>query len=545
MKRALQKEYLEKISNKEKALGLKIVSEFKTSDDLITLDCPKHGPQEITIKYFVHSKYGCPACSREGEFETKRKNCLAKYGTEHYFQSEDKKRKTRETFQKRYGVDAPAQVPEIAKKMAATRKLQESSEITKRMEATTLKRYGVKNAAQSEEVKARIRKTCLEVYGKTSALACPEVRAKRNLRVREKLIEERSRPDHIKAFKEKIFSSGLYEVVRTQENPEDPRIVDYVIRCNHCRKEFVWNEFIYTNTRTNYSPYCHDCVHRFSKEEKIVFDYVRSIYGGEVLSNDRRALDGKELDVYLPDLKLGIEYNGIFWHGFHKKSKHSVSEIKRNIVEKRELCKSKGIRLISIDDIDWNDRPDVFKRFLKDQILPRRRVGARECEVVEVSTSEAKKFCKEYHVNGFRGGSRKIGLKLGDELLVLAIFAKLKDQHECIRLCFKTGVDVIGGWKKIQSHFGEPFLHYVNLKYFEGEDRTGIGYRFVSKKTNQVLHRNSLQKKTGLFKHCPIYDPNLSDFQNCVENDFICVFDMGNDIRWYNKKEAGSVAGSP
>jgi hypothetical protein len=210
----------------------------------------------------------------------------------------------------------------------------------------------------------------------------------------------------------------------------------------------------------------------------------------------------------------------------------SLYEFKKKVQEKRLLCQAQGIRLITIDECDYLDRPEVFHRFIADAILPRRRIYARNCIVKEIDTTTARQFCEYYHVNGYRGGSTKLGLYCNDELLAVAVFGKHLAEHECIRLSFKSGVDVIGGWAKMRAHFGHRFLHYVNLKYFPGENKTGCGFRFLI--NGVVLHRNALQKGTGLYRHCGHVDPLISDFHNCLLNDGIAIFDLGNDIRWYN-----------
>jgi Zn finger protein HypA/HybF involved in hydrogenase expression len=299
-----------------------------------------------------------------------------------------------------------------------------------------------------------------------------------------------------------------------------------VFKCKKCGQKFH---------RINGYPQCPKCNKHnqfISKKEKEIVKYIRFIYTGPVWENDRHTLNGKELDIYLPDLKLAIEYNGTYWHGYHKGTDQSLYEFKKKIESKRLECQSLGIRLITIDECDYLDRPEVFKRFLNDQLLPRRRVYARNCEIKEIDTNTAKNFCKYYHVNGFRGGKYKYGLYHNDELLIVAIFGKHKSEYECVRLCYKTGYDIIGGWAKIQKHFGKRFLHYINLKYFQGENKTGFGFRFLI--NGIILHRNALQKKTGLYKHCTKIDTNLSDFQNCLMNNGIAIFDLGNDIRWYN-----------
>ena len=66
--------------------------------------------------------------------------------------------------------------------------------------------------------------------------------------------------------------------------------------------------------------------------------YIKTLYTGEVLSGYRHPEVKKELDIYLPDLNIGFEYNGAYWHStkFHGKEYH---------LEKQVAFKKVGIRV--------------------------------------------------------------------------------------------------------------------------------------------------------------------------------------------------------
>jgi hypothetical protein len=377
---------------------------------------------------------------------------------------------------------------------------------------------------QSPEVQNKI-KTIKENH-------TPEKKEKIKLSIKETLLKKgnlwRTSEETIKNTIQKIESIYKYKVNSYELKNNE---IYYKLHCNIHNYNWEWSR-VEKETQTMY-PICIHCHNeKQSKYEKEIVEFIKSIYSGEIQENTRRIIPPKELDIYLPELKLAIEYNGTYWHGFHKHSFYTLDELKNRSSIKREYCQKKGIKLISIDECDYLDRPEVFKRFLQDQILPRKRIFARKCEIKEIDTQVAREFCEYYHVNGFRGASKKLGLFHNNELLIVALFGKYKEDYECIRLCYKTGIDVIGGWNKIQKHFGKKFLHYVNLKYFNGENKTGIGYRFCYR--TKVLHRNSLQRKTQLSKYCKNINSTQSDFKNCIENGLIAIFDCGNDIRWYN-----------
>lgn len=404
---------------------------------------------------------------------------------------------------------------------------------------TFLKKYGVDNPAKAKEVQAKIKATNLERYGATSPGKNEAVKEKQRQTLRDKYgsTNPGALANHIKFMQYRDSETSSVGLVWLDKDCfhgkyDDNGPIYYSFKCLKCGKTFK-DDF---HSGEPFCPYCHPKRMGASKPEDDLYEMIASFYKGEIVRHDYTVLDGKELDMYFPDKSIAIEFNGDYWHSYRQDIDMTLSEFKRKVQLKRIECAKRGVRLINIDECDWKDRPDVFKRFFEDLLLPRKRVFARDCSFKPIDLETAKSFCNMYHVNGFRGGSEKYGLFYKDELLCVAIFGKNKRYGwECIRLCYKTGYDIIGGWAKIQKHFGRQFLHYVNLKYFEGENRTGCGYRI--KIRGKVLYRNQLQKESDLRKYCKTVDPKLSSFQNCLRNNGYVIFDVGNDIRVYNTKE--------
>src|SRR5690606_24877531 len=91
-----------------------------------------------------------------------------------------------------------------------------------------------------------------------------------------------------------------------------------------------------------------------SDSERLLYEFVRENYKGIIVKNDRSILNGKELDIYLPDINLAIEFNGIYWHSeLYKESDYHYS--------KSKLCKESGIKLIHIWEDDWVNKEDLVK----------------------------------------------------------------------------------------------------------------------------------------------------------------------------------------
>ena len=103
--------------------------------------------------------------------------------------------------------------------------------------------------------------------------------------------------------------------------------------------------------------------------EKTLVDYVKSIYSGEIVENDKSALGGLEIDIYLPELKVGFEFNGDYWHMnplFHKfndinPSSHMIAMDKwKDDRHKIIVAEEKGIKLYGIWEYNFvNEREYV------------------------------------------------------------------------------------------------------------------------------------------------------------------------------------------
>jgi hypothetical protein len=460
---------------------------------------------------------------RECKYE---KTSLQRYGTKNPASKTIEKRN--KTMIERYSTISTAQFIDYSKIDYATR--------NEKSRKTNIEKYGVDNVAKNEDIKNKIKQTNLKKYGGIAPACNEEVKNKQRNTIIKKYGSFDNMPgpkaSHEKFIKYRNTLSeelGLEWIDQNEfRGKYDGKPIYYTFRCNKCGAIFK-DDF---HSGLPICRNCHPTLNGSSSQEEDIYKFITSVYTGTVIRHDRNVLNGKELDFYFPDLKVAIEYNGTYWHGYRKDTTLSLAEFKRKIEEKRLICESKDIRLITIDEADYVDRPDVFNRFIQDAICPRKRIFARNCIIKEIDTDTARKFCEYYHVNGFKGGYKKLGLFYNDELLTVAIFGKHpKYENECIRLTYKTGYDVIGGWAKIVRHFGKKFLHYVNLKYFRGENKTGCGYRFYIKK--KLVYRQQVQKKY-LKNYCNNIDESLSDFQNCLMNNGIAIFDVGNDIRIYN-----------
>jgi hypothetical protein len=103
------------------------------------------------------------------------------------------------------------------------------------------------------------------------------------------------------------------------------------------------------------------CEENKTQGEEDIYRFIQSIYFEEIICNSW-ILEEKEIDIYLPNLKLGFEFNGIYWHSqkFKDKNYH---------LDKLKLANSKGIKLYFIWEDEWFLEKNKIKQWIREIIL--------------------------------------------------------------------------------------------------------------------------------------------------------------------------------
>lgn len=87
--------------------------------------------------------------------------------------------------------------------------------------------------------------------------------------------------------------------------------------------------------------------------------FISTFYSYECIRNYRKVIPPLELDLYYPEKKVAIEFNGDYWHSnkFKTDSYH---------YDKFRKCLDKGVLLVSIFELDWHNRRQLIESYLRD-----------------------------------------------------------------------------------------------------------------------------------------------------------------------------------
>lgn len=110
-----------------------------------------------------------------------------------------------------------------------------------------------------------------------------------------------------------------------------------------------------------------------SQAETDIIEFIKTFYKNKIVHGERLELDGYELDIWLPDIRVGIEFDGEYWHADPRRFKPSdiikdktAQEIWARDKRKDLLCESKGINLLRIKEYDYNhNRDEIFTNLYK------------------------------------------------------------------------------------------------------------------------------------------------------------------------------------
>jgi hypothetical protein len=313
----------------------------------------------------------------------------------------------------------------------------------------------------------------------------------------------------------------------------------YLINCDKCGKESAMlNSRINARLRSGSDPcpICNNYSTGVSTKEKELGDFIDSL-GFKSVRGDRKSLDGMEIDVLIPDLSVGFEYNGLYWH--------SEFNLEKNYHNKKQnAALGKGIKLINVWEDEWLYKLTIVKSKIKHILgVTPNKIFARKCKVDNVDYNTAKKFINENHIQGFCPFKTAVGLFYGSDLVSVCTFGNRKitgaSNHELLRFCNKIDHHIPGGFSRMLSFYVDEcspaeIVTFADRSWSPSEDSVYImnGFEFIkSTEPNywynidgRRVHRYSYRKDV-LVKEG--YDRSLSEREIMLDRGIARIYDCG------------------
>jgi len=242
-----------------------------------------------------------------------------------------------------------------------------------------------------------------------------------------------------------------------------------------------------------------------SSGEIEIMNFIKDLGVNVEKGRNRRLINGKEIDLVLPDFKLCIEYNGLYYHT-EKMGKNSTYHLDKTIE-----CNKIGYDLIHIFEDEWVLKKPLIKNKIKHllKINDGVKIGGRNVIIKKITSDIKSKFLNENHIQGNDNSTIKYGAFYRDELVGVMTFNEsrnmtksVKNEFELSRFAIKQNFIISGLASKfikifINEYYPETIISFADRRWSPNE-------------------KNNLYEKIG-FKLCNIIPPKYHYYNSKID----------------------------
>lgn len=441
----------------------------------------------------------CP-CFIEHFHQTSEATNWHKRGVKNAAQSDVVKAKMKETCFSRYGVA-----------YAGSSKQQQE-----KAEATNLKKFGVKNVFASDAIKAAIHDKTLALHGVDHISKSPQhqARMKQGMQHSWGVANPAQHPmikDKIRTTNKKRYGGNAPaccpQVQQKMRSMMEQRLGGHISQLHISPQHRIHSKVDFAQrfggrratdiaTETGYDP---SMIYRFADRWDVALDHSAGSYreaennfaarleqeglqferNGRVLipdgERDRRRY--KEIDIYFPQHKLGIEYCGVFWHS------DAAGRDKYYHLNKLALARAHGIDLLQIFEDEWAKRPEAVVAAIVHRLKQtKQRIFARKGQITVVAHHDAAAFYDRHHVFGAVRATVHLGLTFDGHLHACMSFTRRSERRwELVR--YATHNSVVGGASRLLIAFERRYdwdtiVSFVDLRWSKGDLYWTLGFEW-------------------------------------------------------------------
>lgn len=505
-------------------------------DNYFESDNFKEKAKETLLK-----KYGKEHFTQTEEYiQLVKQHNLEKYNTEWFTQTEEYKEKSKKTNIEKWGVGSYLQTPEL-RNILKDNKL----EIFEKIRKTSLEKWGVDSHSKTEDFRNKIKEKWKS--GVYSDIISKSIETNKLLYGFDWFTQTEEYRKYLKSdeFRDKIKyslidkSSEYYKNIGYDLLDTEDGIVTLKGSCGH-----TFTITIYNASRRNLNGLilCTECnpINLSQSGSEInLANWLKEYV--EIETKNRSQISPLELDIYIPDKKVALEYNGLYWHSeIYKDKKYHLNKLIK--------CNEVGIDLIQIWEDDWIEKQDIVKSIILSRIgLITEKIGARKCKIQFVENRNlVNSFFDNNHIQGKTNFKYAVGLFYNNELVSCMLFNKPKKEFELVRFANKINITVNGAASRLFKFFNDSYdideiISFADRATFNGNLYKELGFELVHRTEpnwwwivdGKRRHRFTYNKQK-LIKMGG--DPDKTEVQIMNEMGHQRIFGCGQDKYIYKKK---------
>jgi hypothetical protein len=398
-----------------------------------------------------------------------------------------------------------------------------------------IKKYGTSSIFELNSFKENRKQLLINKYGVDSLMKVPEILDKLKATYRKKQLD---------TLIPKLEKHNLRLLDEYKANKNGNTSQPYNFQCLTCD-----NVFTSTLLGCGKIPICRKCYPTIKNSvlELKIRDFLN--YNNIAhIDNNRKLLNGLEIDIILPDYNIGIEVNGHYYHSdLHGKGKGYH-------LHKTTLSEENNIKLIQIFEDEIILKPDIVLSRISGMIGLDTKIYARKCEIKEVSKRLSQQFLEDNHIQGNCVDRLRYGLYYDKELVSLITFGGKRKvlgstqsdgEFELARFCNKKYHTVIGGFSKLLKHFiknnnVKKIITYADIRWsglnhektvYSKNGFTYIGntppnYWYLDSKRFNTRHHRFNFRKDVLVKEG--YSKEKTEWEIMQERGYDRIWDCGS-----------------
>lgn len=311
-----------------------------------------------------------------------------------------------------------------------------------------------------------------------------------------------------------------------------------------CPQHGIFNQFVGDHLNGHGCPQC------ARETTKAVEEICQTLKDNNInfILNDKSILERKELDIYIPDKNLAIEFNGLYFHREGLVDNLQYGKDKNYHLNKTNECNKQNVRLFHIFEDEWKKNKELIlvkiKHALGINISP--TIGARKCTIKEISNKTSSDFLEKFHMQGGDIAKHRLGAYYNNELVGVLTIVKIGGKYKLNRFATNTEYRQPGlaskmfkkalGLYKINEittfsdkRYGTIPEKSVYLKLgFEYVGDTKPAYWYYDMKTGNRYNRQKFMKHKILEKYPEYKGKNMTEKEMMIGLGYDRIWDCGH-----------------
>lgn len=404
-------------------------------------------------------------------------------------------------------------------------------EIGKKISEKIKKTFSLMTREQKIQSREKARETCIKKYGVDSFS-----KTEKGRKIASENMKKYRKETNIKLINEVLIPK--YRKICEEDNLE---LLEFknrfncLVKCKICGEIFTTKTLGYLTDSTikNRCRKCHPIEYNFqnTKQEREFEEYLIN-NNINYKKHTRSIISPLEIDFYLTDFNIGVEFNGLYWHS---------EIIKENDyhIEKTLICEKRGIKLIHFYEDEWDNNSGACINTIQNII---NKIEDDNNFIIKKNVDKdiIKNFINTNTLQHFKNYSISYCFYNKDELKgVITCRKNNKNEYVISNFAFKEKLnykyiriflDEIEKEYDIKDIYVVLDKRYDNIEFFRQSFKikgvTSPDFYYVVKHRRE--NKNKYNKKNLIKKYnCP---KNISEHDFCLSQKWYRIYDCGRII---------------